>query len=414
VFRNGELAEMFGTPLYVYDLDRVAASYLDLRNALPPGFVIFYSVKANPHPDVAGALCEVEGRRACRAEVGSVTELAVALEAGFKASECLYLGPGKTESDLVSAVSQGVQTFSVGSLSDLERVGSVGRRFGTVIDCLLRIVAAGPAAVASRGMTGTPAQLGIDRETFGEQLPVLHSVVGVRLVGAHFTPLSNAEDEQSLIGELTRTVAAAARLRAEFCLPMRILAIGGRFATPYAVPGKRPAYPNLRRELESALDEHFPGWRRGTPRIACESGRYLVGDCGELISTVTNIKESHGRRFAVLDAGLATVGDMSGFGGLMPLPIKPEGPFAAADAAAAATVRPWRVPDDARGRDGHQSPLKVGDVITVPNVGAYGVTASLLLFLSRPAPREVVVQGGKIVTVSQLQVRRNAAGKNFF
>lgn len=138
-----------------------------LADALPPGFVLFYSLRANPHPDVANALREVEGRPACRAEVGSVTELAVALEAGYNASECLYTGPGKPESDLITAVSRGVQTFSVESLSDLERVGSVARRFGTVIDCLLRVNAAGTTATASVGMTGTPVQRGIDRETLG-------------------------------------------------------------------------------------------------------------------------------------------------------------------------------------------------------------------------------------------------------
>jgi diaminopimelate decarboxylase len=357
MFRNRELAEIFGTPLYVYDLDRVAASYRDLHEALPPEFVIFYSLKANPHPDVASALGVFEGRRACRAEVGSVTELAVALEAGFKASECLYLGPDETESDLVIAVSRGVQTFSVESLSDLERVGSAARRVGTVIDCLLRINTAGSG-------------------TIWEQLPMLRSVAGVRLAGAHFSSLGNARDEQSLIGELTQTVRTAARLFAEFCLPMRLLNIGGGFWTPYAVPGNRPVYPNLRVELERALDAHFPCWRLGTPRIACESGCYLVGDCGELISTVTNIRESHGGQFVILDAGMDPVGRMPGLG--------------------------------------HPMPLEVGDVITVPNVGAYGATANLLLFLSRPAPREVVVQGGKIVTVSQLRVRRDVAGTEAF
>lgn len=376
MFRNRELAEIFGTPLYVYDLDRVAASYRDLHEALPPEFVIFYSLKANPHPDVASALGVFEGRRACRAEVGSVTELAVALEAGFKASECLYMGPDETESDLVMAVSRGVQTFSVESLSDLERVGSAARRVGTVIDCLLRISTAGQAGLASTGMTGTPARLGIDSETIWEQLPMLRSVAGVRLVGAHFSSLSNARDEQSLIGELTQTVRTAARLFAEFCLPMRLLNIGGGFWTPYAVPGNRPVYPNLRVELESALDAHFPCWRLGTPRIACESGRYLVGDCGELISTVTNIKECPGGQFVILDAGMDPSGRMPGLG------------------------RPM--------------PLGVGDVITVPNVGAYGATANLLLFLSRPAPREVVVQGGKIVTVSQLRVRPDVGGSEAF
>ena len=47
-----------------------------------------------------------------------------------------------------------------------------------------------------------------------------------------------------------------------------------------------------------------------------------------------------------------------------------------------------------------------GDTVTVPNVGAYGTTASLLLFLSRPPPREVIVRGEEVVAVTQLEVRR--------
>jgi diaminopimelate decarboxylase len=364
-----------------------------LRDALPPGFVIFYPLQANPHPDVANALCEVAGRPACRAEVGSVTELAVALEAGFNASECLYLGSGKTESDLIVAVAWGVQTFSVESLSDLERVGSVARRFGTVVDCLLRISTAGLEAGSRLGKTGTSPQLGIDSDTLREQLPMLRSVVGVRVVGAHFTALGHAQDEQSLVAELAATVGAAARLFAEFCLPLRILNIGGGFVAPYAVPGPRPVYRNLRAELESALDAHFPCWRVGTPRIACEAGCYLVGDCGELISTVTNIKERGGRKFVILDVGTDTAGDG-------PTPFEPP-LFAADDVDAAALAGPGSVPDDAPIRD-----VEVGDVVTVPNVGAYDATARLLLFLDRPAPREVVIQGGKIVTVSRLQIGR--------
>ena len=65
---NHELDATFGTPLYVYELDRVAAAYRDLRNSLPPGVIIYYSLKANPHPDIARALRETERRPACRAE----------------------------------------------------------------------------------------------------------------------------------------------------------------------------------------------------------------------------------------------------------------------------------------------------------------------------------------------------------
>jgi diaminopimelate decarboxylase len=407
VTRNHELANRFGTPLYVYDLDRVASAYTDLRNSLPPGCTIFYSLKANPHPDIARALREAGGWPPCRAEVSSVGELSVALEAGFAAEECLYTGPGKTSSELITAVAEGVRDFSVESLTDLERAGRCAQRFGVVINCLLRINSnAAAAAAGSIRMMGAPSQFGIDSETLEAQLPKLRAVPGTRLAGAHFYSLSDARDESSLISELQHSVATAAWLHAELGLPMRVLDIGGGFGAPYAVPGHRPVYDKLRGKLESALDVHFPQWRSGMPQVVCESGRYLVGDCGELITSVINVKESRGRKFVILDAGINTLGGMSGLGRLMPVAVQPDDQGGPDHTQTATLAGPLCTPGDILGRTVRLPPLKLGDRITVPNVGAYGATASLLLFLSRPAPREVVVRGGEIVTVSRLEVRR--------
>jgi diaminopimelate decarboxylase len=406
VTRNHELADRFGTPLYVYDLDSVAASYLDLQNSLPAGSTIFYSLKANPHPDVVRGLREAGGRSPCRAEISSTGELAAAIAAGFAPGECLYTGPGKTEDELVNAITEGVRQFSVESLTDLERAGRVARRFGVVIDCLLRINRVSAMAAASIRMMGTPSQFGLDSETLRKQLPLLRAVPGTRLVGAHFYTLSNARDEPSLIGELRQSVVTGARMHEELGLPMQILDIGGGFGAPYAVPGSRPVYGELRAELESTLDRYFPYWRLGVPEIACESGRYLVGACGELISSVTSIKESRGHKFVILDAGINTLGGMSGLGRLMPLAVKLDSPYTAADTEAVTLVGPLCTPGDILGREVRVPPLKLGDTITVPNVGAYGATASLLLFLSRPAPLEIVMRGGEVLTVSRLEVHR--------
>jgi diaminopimelate decarboxylase len=400
-----ELADRFGTPLYVYDLDRVAAAYHDLRNCLPAGFTVFYSLKANPHPDIARALREMDSASPCRAEICSAGELAAALEAGFAPGQCLYTGPGKTEGELVTAIAQGVRTFSVESLTDLERAGRIAVRCGAVIDCLVRINTVSSTAATSIRMAGTPSQFGIDSETLAEQLPRLRAVPGTRLAGAHFYSLSNARDELSLIGELTQSVATAARMHAELGLPVDILDIGGGFGAPYAVPGPRPVYDKLRAELESALDFGFPQWRSGQPQIACESGRYLVGDCGELVSRVTNVKESRGRRFVILDAGINTLGGMAGLGRLMPLGVTPDDQ-PEPGTRTAILAGPLCTPGDILGRNVPLPPVRPGDTITVPNVGAYGATASLLLFLGRPAPLEVVVRGGEVLTVSQLDVRR--------
>ena len=404
--RNHRLVAKFGTPIYVYELDRVVAAYRDLRNSLPPGLVIYYSLKANPHPAIARALREAERWPGCRAEISSLGELSVALEAGFAAAECLYTGPGKTERELIAAIGAGVRMFSVESLTDLIRAGNVALRMGTVVDCLLRINSESSSAATSIRMMGKPSQFGIDSETLETVLPRMRAVRGTRLVGAHFYSQSNAKDEPSLLGELQQSVITAARLQADLDLPMHILDIGGGFAAPYSVPGERPLYRRVRVELGDTLDKHFPDWRSGTPLVACESGRYLVGDCGELVSSVISIKESRGNRFVILDAGINTLGGMAGLGRLMPLAVQPDDRHSTEDAMTATLVGPLCTPGDVLTRNAQLHTLGIGDIVTVPNTGAYGLTASLLMFLSRPAPHEVVLSGGEVLNVSQLRMNR--------
>jgi diaminopimelate decarboxylase len=408
VSRNRDLAERFGTPLYVYDLDRVVASLLDLRKAVPAGATIFYSLKANPHPEIARALREVPGGR-CGAELSSTGELAAALEAGFKAEDCLYTGPGKTTGEIATAIARGVRTFSIESGGDLRRVGAVATEAGVSVDCLLRINSAASTASGSIRMMGARSQFGIDSETLGPDLNEFRSVPGTRLVGGHFYSLSNAKDEASLSAELRHSIAEAARLHAELDLPMRFLDIGGGFGAPYAVPGDRPRYDGLRAVLEEALDQHFPLWRSGLPRIACESGRYLAGDCGELMTSVMNVKESRGQVFAIVDAGINTLGGMAGLGRLMPVGIKPDVTEPPEGTPPVTLAGPLCTPGDVLARNVQLGWPAPGDVLTVPNVGAYGLTASLVLFLGRPAASEVVVRGEEVVAVSQLELRRTVS-----
>ncbi|MFC7589599.1 hypothetical protein ACFQYP_42355 [Nonomuraea antimicrobica] len=119
---DAELIELYGSPLYVYDLDRAAAARDDLYASLPEGTSVYFSFKANPHPDLARALRTGDGLP-CKAEISSMGELAAALEAGFDPHDILYTGPGKTASELDAAVEAGVRTFSVESIDDLRRVG---------------------------------------------------------------------------------------------------------------------------------------------------------------------------------------------------------------------------------------------------------------------------------------------------
>jgi diaminopimelate decarboxylase len=404
VTEYAELAERFGTPLYVYDLDRVAAARDSMFAALPDGFELFYAIKANPHPDVSGTLREdMNVRHACRAEISSVGELSAALAAGFRASECLYTGPGKTRAELAEAIARGVRMFSVESVSDLRRIGAVAESHGASVDCLIRVNDATAAAPSALRMTGKPSQFGIDSETLAATMQDLLSVPGARVIGAHFFTRSNAASEDDLIDEFEHIVELSARLQREIGLPLEFLDIGGGFAAPYATPGKRPTYHRLPDRLEYILDMHLPNWRLGVPTPACESGRYLVGDSGFLLCGVVNVKESRGRRFVILDAGINAIGGLSGLGRLLPAPVRP----ASQDRSQTGSlVGPLCTPGDVLARDIDLPELKPGDVLTVPNAGAYGLTASLSGFLGRPMPTEVTVRGGEIVSASRLEHHR--------
>lgn len=146
-----ELAERFGTPLHLYDLDEVTAARTELLTALPERAVLYYALKANPHPDVARALRGDDGR--CRAEISSSGELHTALEAGFDPAHCLYTGPGKTTAEIGHALDLGVRTFSTDSVSDVRRVGRAATERGLTAGCLL---AAGRSSASKPNWLGRP------------------------------------------------------------------------------------------------------------------------------------------------------------------------------------------------------------------------------------------------------------------
>ncbi|GAA3548296.1 alanine racemase [Amycolatopsis ultiminotia] len=392
------LAERFGTPTYVYDLDVTAQARDQLFALLPDGFGLYYALKANPHPEIARELRE----GGCRAEISSTGELANALRAGFCPEHILYTGPGKTDGELDAAISAGVRLFSVESYTDLQHVGSVAQRHGTTARCLLRVNTTQGSASTGIRMMGRPSQFGIDAETLPSLMPAFKAVAGVRVVGAHFFTMSNAQDEDALLGEYEFVLQSAAQLRQEAGLPLELLDIGGGFSSPYAVPGARTDYPKLRVGLTQLLDLYLPQWRTGEIELACESGRYLSGSCGTLLAGVVNVKESRGSRFVILDAGINVVGGLSGIGRLLPAAVGIE----QAGQEPGHLVGPLCTPGDSLAKAAKLPELAPGDLVTVPNVGAYGVTASLLSFLGRPAPTEVVLRGGDVVSVSRLDYQR--------
>lgn len=397
-FSSEEFVRDWGSPVYIYDLDDIRRAHANLTSYLPEQCTLYYSLKANPNPSVIRVLRDL----GCHAEVSSVGESGAALDAGFPGGAMIYTGPGKTASEVDNALRSGVRRFSVESLKELQRLGALASAQGVEAEVLLR-VNGDPAGSSGLRMTGNSSQFGIDADQIFADTRSFLAVPGIKLSGLHFYPISGARDEDALVASFVSSIILARKL-ADAGITLKVLDLGGGFATPYAQPGERSTYPGLKTALNAALDEYIDGWRDGSVSIAFESGRYLVGGCGRLLATVQDVKRSIDRIYVVLDAGIHQLGGMSGLGRLtrpsaMPVTLK-----RSIDTAPVTIVGPLCTPADILGREAKLGEVAVGDVLEFVNVGAYGLTASLLGFLSRPTPTEIIIDNGAVTAATRLQL----------
>lgn len=412
--RLAEIAERFGTPAYVYDLAAVRAAAAELRSDLPTGARLFYSLKANPHP----LLVETLRAAGCDAEVSSVGEVHAAVAAGCPPERMLHTGPGKSRAELTASLAAGVRLFSVESLTDRDRLADVAAGCDVRVEYLVRLNGPAGSSGGSLRMTGRPSAFGVDTGDRDVLARLLRPYGPSRPVGLHTFFATNVPGEAALVAEFDQALATVAAVGEHTGFTPELIDLGGGFAAPNARPGRPSRYPTLAGAVTSALDRLLPA---ASVQVAFESGRNLVAAAGTLLTRVLDVKRSGGRTFTVLDAGVHTLGGMSGLGRLMTprsaavrldVPETSAEPEASADPDArderdgvsTALVGPLCTPLDVL-NSGLAIEARVDDVLAIPNVGAYGLTASLVGFLSHPLAVEVVHDGGRFVSARRLALR---------
>jgi diaminopimelate decarboxylase len=256
-------------------------------------------------------------------------------------------------------------------------------------------------------MTGMASPFGADASWIIAEPDAFRGAGGAVVTGLHLYMGSGVTEEETLGAQLMASAALAGKVLAALVLEAAEVDLGGGFGMPYARRGGRPAFSGLAAILTPVLDESLPGWRAGAPLVSYESGRYLTGGAGTLVCRVVDVKKSQGRTFVVLDSGAHHLGGMSALRRLprvVPdlIPAQERG----GRIADCVVTGPLCTPLDTWS-DGVTLPLMCpGDLISVPNVGAYGLTASLIAFLGHPPPVEVVLDGDRIISSGRLTLGR--------
>lgn len=387
------LLRQYGSPLYAYDLDEVDARARTLHDTLPAGATVFYSLKANPLPSLVQAVRE----QGCATEISSLGELGVITGLGLDPAKTLYGGPGKSELEMVSAIDAGVRKFSCESWVDVERLDGIARRAGVRVDALLRINPAEPPK-ARMAMTGVPSQFGF------EEVDVLNATVpdlrNVDLVGVHVY-YGTQIDADTLPATTASALEVGEKVSAKLGFACRVVDAGGGFPWPYASAGQGPDLSTAKAGYVTLLAENALA---RTAALWFESGRYLSAASGTLLATVLDVKASKGRTFVVLDTGINHLGGMSGLGRILRTTITLRAIGSDAESTESVdVVGPLCSPLDYLGRGVTAPPLRPGDAVAIPNVGAYGLTASLIGFLGHPAPAEVAYRGERVVAAHRFR-----------
>jgi diaminopimelate decarboxylase len=407
------LAARFGTPFYVYDLDAIASRVRELRWALPDRVEIAYAVKANPSLAVVAHLVD----QGLGVDVASAGELATALRAGAPPETVVFTGPGKRDEELVAALEHGVRGITVESRSELERLERLAAERGLRARVLLRAAVNGPRE-------GRPIIGGVGALKFGMRPADLDAAAScaaasahLELVGVHAFGASNVRDADALADHVAWTVALASRVGRRVGVPLQLVDAGGGLGIPYADDEVGLDLIRLGERLGAihrsmATDPFVAG-----ARLLLEPGRFLVGPGGWYVVRVVDVKRSGRRSVAIADGGIHHLVAPALVGRRHRLSL-----HAAHPAADPTTVRVLLAGPLCTGLDVLSPSVSLarpapGDLVTIADVGAYGFTESMPLFLSHATPPEIVLLGGdahlvrpRIEPAEMLALQRRVGG----
>ncbi len=267
-----DLAERFGTPLYVYSWNRIEEHFRSFDSAFAGvPHLVCYAAKANSSLAILKRLAALGSG----ADVVSGGELRLALESGIPAEKIVFSGVGKAEEELVLGISRGILAFNAESEREIERIESVAGRLGKTARVALRVnpdIDARSHPYISTGLKHN--KFGVDIARAPGIFEKASRMSHVRMTGiqAH---IGSQILEAGPLSESARALAALARRLASAGASLETIDVGGGLGigdgalTPqeYAAAGPAGA-----RRTASAHPHRARASDRGTGRRSPHSG----------------------------------------------------------------------------------------------------------------------------------------------
>ncbi len=375
-----QLAEEFGTPLFIYDEEHLRARCRETVASF--GDQAVYAGKAF----LCLAMARLAHEEGLRIDVASGGELFVALAAGVPGERLVMHGNNKSMDELEAAAKAGVGRLVVDSFDELDRIIELHDRTGHVFDALIRVTPGIEAHTHHYVATGQDdSKFGFTLSTGVASAAVIaaRSNPGLRLRGCHLHIGSQVFRVDSF--------ASALGAMAGFVRSHRLeeLSMGGGLGVPYVTGETAPSITEYARILRAAADEADLD-----VVLSVEPGRAIAAAAAVTLYTVGTVKEiPRIRTYVSVDGGMSDnprpILYGSGYEAFLPRAVTSDRTRKVRVVgkhceSGDVLVRDALVPDD----------LAVGDYLAMPVTGAYGHSMGSN-YNKVPRPAVLFVANGK-------------------
>ncbi|MFF4253464.1 diaminopimelate decarboxylase [Streptomyces sp. NPDC001663] len=394
-----EVADRFGTPVYVLDEAEVRDRCRTYRQTFPEAEVL-YAAKAF----LCRAMVHWMAEEGLGLDVCSAGELELAVTTGFPPERITLHGNAKSPRDLESALRLGVGRIVIDSPSEIARLAAaVGP--GGHQKVMVRVVPGISAGGHNKIRTGTEDQkFGLSISDGYAQYAIARILdqPQLQLTGLHCHLGSQITSVKPYLAAVRRMVGLMARLHEQHGLVLPELDLGGGHGIAYR-PGEQALdLPLLARKVRGELAEACASAGLPVPRLVIEPGRAVAGPAGVAVYRVLAVKRTGEHTYVAVDGGMSDNPRPALYGvrysprligrraGATRAPVTVVGRHCEAGDIVAADVR---LPDD----------IRPGDLLAVPVAGAYHLSmASAYNLVGRP-PVAAVADGH-----ARLLVRRES------
>ncbi|SDJ38035.1 type III PLP-dependent enzyme [Salimicrobium halophilum] len=365
---------------YVYDLNRLWQRAMEMQERLPDHCRLYYAVKANPDARILETLRGVVDGF----EVASAGEMDKTGQAAR-----IFGGPAKKEEELHRALEERDMMLNVESFHELRRLAMLAEEKQMTAGVLLRVNLEENVSDSHLKMAGVPTQFGVEEKRIPDLIEEALGHEFIEIRGFHFHAMSNNLDAKVHVAFAETAVKKSLQWKEDYQLDTSIIDLGGGFGINYW-----------------NTDEPFDwdGFAQGISDIdtkghelILEAGRYMTAECGYYITEVLDVKENHGRHFAVVRGGSHHLRLPAAWKMSHPFHVEQREawpyPFERPEAKGTEVVIAGELctPNDLLVRGKYVESLRAGDVVVFTHAGAYAWTISHHDFLSHPHPEHVYI-----------------------